>query len=277
LNAKSSSPKAARTWDGTGFWGNPRKDWNNQWCWSGDLVPGENDNVTIPAGCPAYPEIDETNACCNNLFVENDEDVDMLDFTSSGILHIHGEFTYETGARMWTHDQGTIVYAGGDDQPVPYTTWGYFNLTINKSANIATLISDAVVWNTLTIVEGAFSVSTNTLWIGSGCEVQDGGTFKAVGTAGNPSVISHTSGSYTFDVKSGGTIDAQSTVFEYMGTGGINIESGAIITSLDGCEFRNGQGGTDDALLQINSAATQTFSNIIPRSSDNFLYGVQNH
>ncbi|MEO6902251.1 MAG: T9SS type A sorting domain-containing protein [Bacteroidia bacterium] len=92
-------------------------------------------------------------------------------------------------------------------------------------------------------ISGKLTVNQNSflkLGTGSALTVLSGGTVKIVGTSGNSGTVTkQTSGStYAFTINSGGTIQAQYYVFEYMNVAGIVVNSGATINLTD--NFSNG-------------------------------------
>lgn len=96
-------------------------------------------------------------------------------------------------------------------------------------------------------------------------------TLEAVGTGANRTTVSNQgSGGYGITVSTGspgGTIDFQYTDFDYLeGTTGINIASGAVVTSLDNIAFDNMVNSGTDAFITVDSAVigsgTKTISNV---------------
>jgi hypothetical protein len=103
---------------------------------------------------------------------------------------------------------------------------------------------------TLEVDAGAILAMAN----GSSLTVNSGGVIRVIGSSGNRATVTvqSQSGSYTFSVRSGATIRARDAVFEYMGSSGINVQTGAAIDATDNFSnvtFNHGQpGGT---LLRI--------------------------
>ncbi len=105
------------------------------------------------------------------------------------------------------------------------------------------------------------SGSTLKIWgnsqlkLNSELSINSGGSFVSSGDAGFETLVTRVStGYYTFNVNSGGSISADSTIFEYMGTNGINVASGALVdvaNAFNHCTFRNG--GSGQTLLMINN------------------------
>jgi len=88
--------------------------------------------------------------------------------------------------------------------------------------------------------------------------VKNGGTLNSTGALGFESYITRAATNrYLFDVQSGGNIGSSYTIFEYMGTNGINIASGAVVDpaqAFNNCTFR--QGLSANTLLTMNSTQT---------------------
>lgn len=87
--------------------------------------------------------------------------------------------------------------------------------------------------------------------------IKSGGEFSSLGTVAGEVLVTRkdASGSYGFNVESGGTISAAYTNFEYMDINGVNIKSGAMVDpaqSLSNCTFR--MGPSSSKLLTINNA-----------------------
>nr|NQU88828.1 T9SS type A sorting domain-containing protein [Bacteroidota bacterium] len=117
--------------------------------------------------------------------------------------------------------------------------------------------------------EGILNINDNAqLLLGDASllNVNDGGRIEIIGSIGNEATISHTSGYYYFTVNEGGTIAANHTIFEYMGTMyGIHIAEGAFVdpvNTLSNCTFRNGDPlPSVGSLLSINNNQDLTISN----------------
>ena len=119
----------------------------------------------------------------------------------------------------------------------------------------------------------------SSLEIGNGYDlnVNDGGTFQIIGSAGNEATLTHHSGYYDVDIESGGTIRAEHAIFEFMTAPGVEIKSGAIVDNgfqFTNCTFREGiAGGT---LLTINNAMTLTIdSAVFPENTWGSSYNVR--
>jgi len=150
-----------------------------------------------------------------------------------------------------------------------------------------TLLSDVVAFNggTTTINHGALNLGgklyksmgainindggiiylpeSSRLSVVSSLSVNSGGLLECKGTStSNARIYKDVVGFYAFEVKSGGTISAEHTIFEHMaGPDGINIRNGALIDpgyTFNHCTFRNGDGSTSSALLAIYNNQVMT-------------------
>lgn len=94
--------------------------------------------------------------------------------------------------------------------------------------------------------------------------VYSGGVLEVVGSVGHEaSIKGYSNLYYTFEVRSGGTINARYAIFEETGTEGLYIQSGGLIDAandFDYCTFTNGQAAAN-ALLRIDNNQTLTIEN----------------
>lgn len=134
-----------------------------------------------------------------------------ITFTGTGMLNIGGNYNY-TGGTL-TAGSGTIVYNGSIAQTVAPLT--YNNLTINKSAGIATLSSSAAIAGNLLVSNGVFSIDFASATIGGNVTINSGATLDCDGATlivgGNWSksgTYITTSGSATFNGTGAQTISA---------------------------------------------------------------------
>ncbi|MCJ7829609.1 hypothetical protein MUP50_00780, partial [Patescibacteria group bacterium] len=112
----------------------------------------------------------------------------------------------------------------------------------------------------------------------SNVTIDSGDTLAAIGiTSPNRTTVSRQGGSggYGITVASGGIINFQYTDFDYLeGTTGLNIQSGATVTSLDYTDFDNliGSAATDDAYITVASTVigsdTKTITSVNFDESD---------
>ncbi len=84
--------------------------------------------------------------------------------------------------------------------------------------------------------------------MGDGTILRDYGLVELLGDIGHECMVTHyPGGSYSFVVSSGGTLSAEWTTFEHMGSGGISVTTSGLIDpdhSLHNCRFREGAAGS---------------------------------
>ncbi len=112
---------------------------------------------------------------------------------------------------------------------------------------------------------------------GTTLNVNNGGKLSVIGLSGTPGRMSRIStGYYSLNVNSGGTIAAQYGTFEYMNTNGINLVAGSIVDpvySFHRCTFQNGQAA--GRLMSVEN--NQTFnveSAVFPTNTWSGAYNV---
>lgn len=165
------------------------------------------------------------------------------------------------------------------------------NLTSNALFAGATAISlsaGIMNLNAYTLkYQGSLSIDTNgklNLVSGSVLNINDnstisvlnGGEFVSIGTISNPAMLTSDVGYYTFSTTLNSYVGAQYTIFEKMGTAGINIASRCGVDTANvfrGCTFRNGiAGGT---LLKMNCQQhLNTYNAIFPANTWGGAYNV---
>ncbi len=96
--------------------------------------------------------------------------------------------------------------------------------------------------------------------------VNNGGTFTSIGTAGDNALVTKFTSStyYNFNVKSGGTIAAEHTTFEYLGSDGLGVQPGATVDvskAFNYCTFRNSEPG-DGGMLGLFNDQTLTCNEV---------------
>jgi hypothetical protein len=172
---------------------------------------------------------------------------------------------------------GTVELYGNVDDNLQMAAGSLYDLKINKgSSNTITVLDDLLVNGSLQVANGTLKASGmaintagnvtidagGTFWLENGAQlkigsskiltVNNGGTFKTIGTAGSPNLISRLNASSNrHEIQVHGTIAAKYTTFEY--NFGLNIWSDATIDPLypfDNCSF---QYGVDRYMLINNS------------------------
>ncbi len=165
------------------------------------------------------------------------------------------------------------------DVTLSQTVYANADFTINGNLTIetglfstdmycTTVNQNVEINNGATYYIGDYGVTGASLQLNnnSSLNVNNGGTIILEGGGGYEAVVSHTSGYYEFNVNTGGTISADTAVFEYMGTPyGINIKDGATVypeNCFSFCEFQYGDPSvTNGALLTINNDQDLIFEN----------------
>ena len=178
---------------------------------------------------------------------------------------------------------GALTFTGGENAGLSIGgASDYGSLTINKDAGSAVTLGSALIMpasSTLNVSQGSLQLASQVLSaggdvnIGNNAEilvnasaqllmqgsnllnVNSGGKLSALGSSGQPALISRSGAFYYgLNVYSGGTIAAEHAIFEYMDYAGVNINSGAIVDpahSFTNCTFQSGSyGGT---LLSVNN------------------------
>ena len=205
---------------------------------------------------------------------------------NGGLIRIAGSWIDMRGSVCL--DSGVLEMYGASNNTIRAETGSYFNhLTISKpAANIVSAISDLQVNGTLVVDNGIFNTNGKIISVGFDVEVTgklalnagsqlklsdgkdliilDGGWLETIGSVASPAFITRKlDGYYGFNVESGATISAGYTYFEYMNIPGVNVKSGALISTdnpFNYCIFRNGI--ADGTLLTINNTQTLVVPNI---------------
>lgn len=125
------------TWDGS-----TSSNWGTASNWSGNSVPGSNDQVLIPNGLNRYPNITSNQYMyCNDLTIQNGA---SLTINSSGAyLLAYGDIT---NSGSFSINSGGVIFTGSSDQEITSSNnldianlWMYNNnntLTLNDTVNI---------------------------------------------------------------------------------------------------------------------------------------------
>lgn len=161
---------------------------------------------------------------------------------------------------------GTIELYGTQNANLTMSAGTLYNLNINKAvASSVSLANNATLTGGLTVNSGTLNLNAKTLTTGKESAVNNGGVLhlnagstlliqgsywlnvhsggllKAIGTAGNPALISRNGPSYYIyiNINSGGNISARNARFHYLNP--LRIMDGAIIdpdNPLSDCQFR---------------------------------------
>jgi len=185
------------------------------------------------------------------------------DYIISGTINVFGDWNFKNGTNARLGSGNTVIFYG-DNESVLYcddSDAEFGNLTIDKTsipkdivevpaANIVRVAED------LLVREGIFELNPGvSLYAGNEIYINNAGTLSAIGISGNEILVSGDPSECLFDVANGGTISSEYTLFEYIDSQGIYVNSGATIDPLhpfNNCTFRDGaSGGT---LLAINNS-----------------------
>lgn len=229
----------------------------------------------------------------DDLRVLNDITViqgDLNVTTNNYTLTIGGSYTIETNGELQPY-AGIVIFDGAGAGAVETITTNNepFNKIEFDAAGTSYLQQDLMYVNDdMYITNGGFHLNGNQLWMGTaagdsitisdslivdagsqlrmdnGVEllVESGGHIDVVGEDGNPALVYHQgTGTYSFDVNSGGGIGAQYYTFGYMDAAGIYVHDGATVNTTN--NFSNGtftNGASGGTLLRIDN--NQTLNNI---------------
>ena len=214
----------------------------------------------------------------DNLTILNDLLVTkgVLDVTTNNYsISVGGSWTIESDG-SFTRRAGTVTFTGngaGTVETITTNARPFYNITLNADGTTYQLLDDLTLSEDLSVSNGTLSLGGNDLYMGNGAGdslaiddslvvdagsrlrlastaalvVNNGGYIDVIGADGDPAIVTNQgSGTYSFDVLSGGNIAAQYYTFEFMDADGINVQSGATINTtyrfLNGT-FTNGTSG----------------------------------
>jgi hypothetical protein len=170
------------------------------------------------------------------------------------------------------------------------------NMYYGIKANTIGLASDVNIFGNFTINSGVFNMSNYTANVNENTTVNTGGTLS-VNTGGtlamddgsdisvnsggvieilNATITHISTGYYDFNVIGGGTIAAESSLFEYTSVNGVFVWDGATvdpINSFNYCTFQNGYSGYSTMLI-INNADDITITEAHFPDASSTLYNV---
>ncbi|MBE0663288.1 MAG: T9SS type A sorting domain-containing protein [Bacteroidales bacterium] len=216
--------------------------------------------------------------------------VNNLNFTpSGGTVELYGGSDAGIAVSAGHFHNVLINKSGGDGLKSEPVLERNGNITEGTRANTVNVTTDILVNNDLTVEIGSLNLigvdvsaggnvnvnsggtivlnNNSNLLLASAktLSINTGGTLNAIGSLGAEARISRIStGNYGFNINSGATISAEHTIFEYMNTNGVNVNSGGIVDparSFTNCNFRNGQSG--GRLLTINNNQSLLLSNVV--------------
>ena len=177
----STTGAAVLTFASQGQWlGASSDSWSNPANWGCDEVPSPTVNVSISAGVPNMPVIDETIDACDNLSINAGASLAFAG--TANALHISGSLT-NNGS--FSTASGTIILAGSG-AAVPALT--YNNLQIDGSGNH--LVSTPLTVNgTLTLTSGTVDLGNNDLTIAATGSIAGGSAASYVITDGSGALL----------------------------------------------------------------------------------------
>ncbi len=255
-------------------------------------------NLTI-AGTSVYQLA--ANTTINNGFVINsgstlDVTATDYDLNIKGNWTNNGTFLAQDGIVNFSASSGTKIISSGSS---PFN-----DIEIDANGVTYQLSEDMSVDGNFDLTDGTFDFNGNTLNMGDGAgsdyftitgtatvdenatlafgasaalNVNSGGIINIVGTDGaNVSTVTRQStGTYSFDVNSGGTINAKYYLFEYMDADGIYVHNGATVGSSndfsDGT-FANGSASGTSLKLENDVAIGEYIDNVVFNTGS--LYNV---
>lgn len=175
------------------------------------------------------------------LHIGTDNDVEMWQSSAAA-------YTIDSGASLYSQD-----HAGNNGD---LYIWGDYHTDTNDYWNYNDDFDGTDISGSPRQVDVRIDGSANVT-------VDAGDALEAVGTAANRTTVSNQgSGGYGITAATGspgGTIDFQYADFDYLeGTTGLNIASGAVVTSLNNTAFDNMVNSGTDAFITVDSAVIST-------------------
>ncbi len=219
--------------------------------WSPATLPSATRDCTVGSAV-RIPALGGAQAC-RNATLQTGGTLDFGGTTNE--LQIYGALTVQSGFTFQSATSGSLRFAGSTTQSMQLETAFPGNVTIaNSGGAIVGVDTNSTVNGNATVTQGTLRISDGvtltvlgnlTVQTGATLEIAPGGilaladgkvltvdlggTLKMIGTAGNTSRITLSSGSSGYSVIVNGTIQAQYYLFEKMGLNGIRVNSGATI------------------------------------------------
>ena len=224
----------------------------------------------------------------NNLDINGDFTLMDGNFVAPTFIHITGDWANYIGLDFFDENGGTVSFTGDINSNL-ITSEKFYNLFINKDIpdNDFLFLEPGKTYkidNVLQVYDGTLSVEEGTnIYLDTELRIEDGAVLELKGLDGNPVKIASASGSYSFQVKSGATIEAEWTEFENMNLSGIYVANGSTVNpdkAFNFCTFQNGT--PPGTLLTIDNNQTLEVtgamfpSDFVSRSSNvtkNFDHG----
>lgn len=200
---------------------------------------------------------------------ETDRDGNTTPVTRAGnltlqSLTINGSLNIQNANQVLVYGVVSVMNAGAIN--VTNGTLRLPGTMLNSSGNIT-------VNGTLLLDEAA----TLAMSSGKTITINSGALLEANGTSADNVLITRAgTGNYGLNIESGGTISATQTIFEYMGSNGVYVKSGATVdpaNSFSNCTFR--LGAANGRLLRIDNNQVLTIDGaVFPANTWSGLYNV---
>ncbi len=189
-----------------------------------------------------------------------------------GTIYVAGDWDFKGGTTAQLGFGNTVIFNGDDNSRIycndDDATFGTLNIdkptvphdyVIVASKNALRVTEDLYVYDgRLDVKEGCDVV------VGNDFYVDNGATFNIIGTSGLPSSFSGDADYCLFEVASGGSISADHTVFEHIGSSGILVNAGATVNSsypFSNCTFKESPAG--GILLTIANSQNLTIDGAV--------------
>ncbi|OQX72255.1 MAG: hypothetical protein B6D61_14405 [Bacteroidetes bacterium 4484_249] len=184
------------------------------------------------------------------------------DIVSYGTINVYGQWYFQNGTNAQLGAGNTVAFYGGNSSNIYCydNDAGFGNITMNKTSSPHDKVN-IVAYTTVKVAEDfyigngkLFIDQGSTLQIGNELYVDDDCTVESFGIAGKEARITGYPDNCLFEIASGGTISAEYTIFEYLGSQGLIINPGAIVDTnhaFTSCTFRDAAAG--GSLITINN------------------------
>ncbi len=224
------------------------------------------------------------------LYLQDDLDANGNITITKGALDVTGtDYSINCGG-SWTVESlgrfidrnGMVIFDGASGaKAIQSNGYNFYEVAFNSNNSIYTLQDDLQTLEDVDITNGQLDLNSYALYVGNGSgdslivrdsiivddnaqlrmastsqiSVENGGTIIVNGSSGNPATVTNQgSGTYAFDIQSGGTIASGYYTFEFMDADGVNVKDGAIV---DGTlDFSNGvftNGTSGGTLLTLDN------------------------
>ncbi len=209
--------------------------------------------------------------------------------SNSNDISIRGNWINNAGASGFVPSTGTVTFTGADHTQIVSTSEHFYNVTVDKASSALFLDSYGTIdiENDFTINTGNYYPHENTVSVSGNVAINNGGSFNLVANGmlllgdgsilnvnnggelsitGNPSfysTIGHiSSGYYSFNINTGGTIGAEYAFFEYMDNNGVDVTVAGVVNptkAFNNCYFGVSAPGWGTKLM-INNDQDLTIS-----------------